>query len=251
MAKDARTQARKKNVVWIILSVILMAAVVAIGIQLYGKGKELRETRTTLMTTQEMLNSSEANLASTRNELAIIKDTLNSTKSELVATKEALDSTENELAVTKKALTSTENELAVTKETLTSTENELAVTKETLTSTENELATAKEKLATMESELVTARAAYSATGKENADYTEIEFEKALNDGKDLVGKTVCFKVKEVKPTSAFGFNLWSGKHLNFIAPAPFEVDEGDELTVRVDSVQSFLGSWIIYFEFND
>lgn len=237
MAKDARTQARKKNVVWIILSVILMAAVVAIGIQLYGKGKELRETRTTLMTTQEMLNSSEANLASTRNELAIIKDTLNSTKSELVATKEALDSTENELAVTKKALTSTENELAVTKETLTSTENELA--------------TAKEKLATMESELVTARAVYSATGKENADYTEIEFEKALNDGKDLVGKTVCFKVKEVKPTSAFGFNLWSGKHLNFIAPAPFEVDEGDELTVRVDSVQSFLGSWIIYFEFND
>ena len=237
MAKDARTQARKKNVVWIILSVILMAAVVAIGIQLYGNGKELRETRTTLMTTQEMLNSSEANLASTRNELAITKDTLNSTKSELVATKEALDSTENELAVTKKALTSTENELDVTKETLTSTENELA--------------TAKEKLATMESELVTARAAYSATGKENADYTEIEFEKALNDGKDLVGKTVCFKVKEVKPTSAFGSNLWTGKHLNFIAPAPFEVDEGDELTVRVDSVQSFLGSWIIYFEFND
>ena len=237
MAKDARTQARKKNVAWIILSVILMAAVVAIGIQLYGKGKELRETRTTLMTTQEMLNSSEANLASTRNELAITKDTLNSTKSELVATKEALDSTENELAATKKALTSTENELAVTKETLTSTENELA--------------TAKEKLATMESELVTVRAGYFATGKENANYTEIEFEKALNDGKDLVGKTVCFKVKEVKPTSAFGFNLWSGKHLNFIAPAPFEVDEGDELTVRVDSVQSFLGSWIIYFEFND
>lgn len=82
------------------------------------------------------------------------------------------------------------------------------------------------------------------------DYTDdAEFEAALNRGEYLVGKVVRFKVNEIHPDSYYGFNLWAGKHLNFIFPGRVEVDPGDEVTVKVSTVfrhdNDTYDSWII------
>ena len=78
-----------------------------------------------------------------------------------------------------------------------------------------------------------------------------DFEAALNDGEDTVGKTVQFEVKEVHPDSALGYNLWAGEHLNFVGDDAKEAKEGDSLTVLVRSVKKRLGSWVIKYELLD
>lgn len=81
------------------------------------------------------------------------------------------------------------------------------------------------------------------------DYLNVEdFEAALNDGKDLAGKTVTFTVTTLVPDSAFGYNLQTGEHLNFCSSTHPGVKEGDTLTVKVTEIQSVLGSYIIYYE---
>lgn len=51
-----------------------------------------------------------------------------------------------------------------------------------------------------------------------ADYPNIKYaEIALSKGKNLKGKTVQFKVKKLEPQSAFGYNMETGKHLNFVS----------------------------------
>lgn len=74
-----------------------------------------------------------------------------------------------------------------------------------------------------------------------------EFEAALNAGKNLTGKTVRFKVKELHPNSAFGYNMWAGEHLNFCSPTHPNKRAGDTATVKVTKVVSFLGSYIISY----
>lgn len=74
-----------------------------------------------------------------------------------------------------------------------------------------------------------------------------EFERALNNGENCDGKTVTFVVNEVHPDSAFGYNLWAGEHLNFVSDDASNAKVGDEVTVKVDKVESVLGSWIIYY----
>ena len=82
------------------------------------------------------------------------------------------------------------------------------------------------------------------------DYSTAEmFESALNSGEDTIGKTVCFVVDTIKPNSAFGFNIWSGEHLNFISEENPGVSEGDSMTIKVDEVENFLGSWLIKYDF--
>lgn len=78
-----------------------------------------------------------------------------------------------------------------------------------------------------------------------------DFESALNDGEDTVGKTVQFEVKEVHPDSALGYNLWAGEHLNFVGDDAKEAKEGDSLTVLVRSAKKRLGSWVIKYELLD
>lgn len=46
-----------------------------------------------------------------------------------------------------------------------------------------------------------------------------KLEKAINAGKSVKGKTVRFKITKVEPNSAFGFNMETGKHLNFVSAA--------------------------------
>lgn len=90
---------------------------------------------------------------------------------------------------------------------------------------------------------------FTGCGTVKADYeTAAAFETALNNGEDLTGKTVTFTVNEVKPNSAFGYNLQAGEHLNFCSTENPGVKAGDTVTVKVTDIQSMLGSYIIYYK---
>jgi len=84
--------------------------------------------------------------------------------------------------------------------------------------------------------------------KTTADYSTVEAETALNDGKDLKGKTVNVKVNKIAPNSAFGYNIMAGKHLNFVSPDNPDVKKGDSIIVKVTDVKSLLGSYIISYK---
>jgi hypothetical protein len=81
-----------------------------------------------------------------------------------------------------------------------------------------------------------------------ADYTTKQFETALNKGDNLEGKTVSVKVNEMVPNSAFGYNIQTGKHLNFVSPDNPNVKKGDILILKVTKVVSALGSYMISYE---
>lgn len=81
------------------------------------------------------------------------------------------------------------------------------------------------------------------------DYSEVtEFEAALNQGEDLTGKTVKFTVSVIVPQSAFGYNMQTGEHLNFVSTENPKISVGDEIIVKVTKVSSILGSYIISYE---
>jgi len=88
----------------------------------------------------------------------------------------------------------------------------------------------------------------ASCGQKKADYTAAKAETALNAGKDIEGKTVSFTVKKVVPDSAFGYNLETGKHLNFTSSENPKVKKGDKVTVKVKKVTSMMGSWIITYD---
>ncbi|MCR1917412.1 hypothetical protein NSA03_09110 [Lactobacillus taiwanensis] len=80
------------------------------------------------------------------------------------------------------------------------------------------------------------------------DYATAEdAEAALNAGKVLEGKTVRFRVNDLRPKSAFGYNLETGKHLNFVSPHNPKVKVGDVVIVKVKEVTSTLGSFVIKY----
>jgi hypothetical protein len=80
------------------------------------------------------------------------------------------------------------------------------------------------------------------------DYATAEdAEAALNAGKVLEGKTVRFRVNDLRPKSAFGYNLETGEHLNFVSPHNPKVKVGDIVLVKVKEVTSTLGSFVIKY----
>jgi hypothetical protein len=84
---------------------------------------------------------------------------------------------------------------------------------------------------------------------QSADYNnEKTFETALNKGKDLDDKTVKIRVNKLVPNSAFGYNIQTGKHLNFVSNDNPKVKKGDTLIVKVKNVKSVLGSYIITYD---
>lgn len=87
----------------------------------------------------------------------------------------------------------------------------------------------------------------SGCGQAKPDYTAKTAEAALNDGKDLEGKTVKFEITEYEPASAFGYNMETGKHLNFISQDNPKVEKGDTVTVKVKKVTSTMGSFVITY----
>lgn len=83
---------------------------------------------------------------------------------------------------------------------------------------------------------------------EEPDYTTEEFEAALNEGENLEGKTVSVKVDEFVPDSAFGYNIQAGEHLNFVSSKNPDVEEGDNIVVKVEEVDSVMGSYLIEYK---
>lgn len=84
-------------------------------------------------------------------------------------------------------------------------------------------------------------------GNKKPDYTASTAESALNANKDIEGKTVQFKVNKVVPNSAFGYNLETGKHLNFVSYENPKVNKGETVTVKVKKASSSVGSWVISY----
>lgn len=80
-----------------------------------------------------------------------------------------------------------------------------------------------------------------------ADYSTKEAETALNDGEDIEGKTVNITVDKLVPNSAFGYNIQTGEHLNFVSENNPKVDDGDSLIVKVKNVKSVAGSFVIEY----
>ena len=81
------------------------------------------------------------------------------------------------------------------------------------------------------------------------DYEDAEsFERDLNAGKNLEGKTVKFIAEELHPDSAFGYNIWAGEHLNFISSRHPDINTGDIAIVKVTEIENVMGSWIISYE---
>lgn len=85
--------------------------------------------------------------------------------------------------------------------------------------------------------------------KETIDYADAEsFETALNNGENLEGKIVQFVVGELHPNSAFGYNIWAGKHLNFVSSRNPDVKAGDVIAAKIEAIDNVLGSWIITYK---
>ncbi len=81
------------------------------------------------------------------------------------------------------------------------------------------------------------------------DYSSASaLEKALNKGVNCEGKTAKIKIQKLQPNSIWGYNLWAGKHLNFVSSSHPGVGKGDTIKVEIVSVDSFLGSWIITYK---
>lgn len=85
-------------------------------------------------------------------------------------------------------------------------------------------------------------------------YPEIDFgdekcfEIELNLGTDCIGKIVRFTIIDVSPDSAFGYDLWAGEHLNFVSEKDPGYQVGDTITVKITSVKTIVGSWILEYE---
>ncbi|MEO1768256.1 hypothetical protein [Candidatus Enterococcus ferrettii] len=87
----------------------------------------------------------------------------------------------------------------------------------------------------------------AACGSSEPDYTTEQAEAALNAGEDIEGKTVSITVDKLVPNSAFGYNIQTGEHLNFVSENNPKVDNGDSLIVKVSNVKSVAGSFVIEY----
>ncbi|MHC5227535.1 hypothetical protein ACYSNW_04560 [Enterococcus sp. LJL99] len=91
----------------------------------------------------------------------------------------------------------------------------------------------------------------ACSSKKEADYSVVEAEKLLNEGEDLDGKTVEITVDKLAPNSAFGYNIQTGEHLNFVSDENPNVKESEILIVKIKSVKSVMGSFIVKYELVD
>ncbi|MGV0167057.1 hypothetical protein ACRYI5_00485 [Furfurilactobacillus sp. WILCCON 0119] len=93
---------------------------------------------------------------------------------------------------------------------------------------------------------------FTVTGCSNktvkADYTTDQAETKLNKGADIKGKTISIKVDKLDPNSAFGYNIESGKHLNFVSNDNPHVKKGQKIIVKVKKTTSTLGSYVITYD---
>lgn len=79
--------------------------------------------------------------------------------------------------------------------------------------------------------------------------SEGKFEEELNAGKNVYGKSVKFKVKDIDFNSPYGTcALIAGHHLNFVSDNLPNVTLGSVVTVKVTGTYKYLGDWVITYE---
>lgn len=88
----------------------------------------------------------------------------------------------------------------------------------------------------------------ACAGNAKPDYNTEQLEEALNNGDSVDNRTVSITVDELVPDSAFGYNIQTGEHLNFVSTKNPNVKQGDELVVKVEDVDSIMGSYIITYK---
>ncbi|MBC2386369.1 hypothetical protein [Listeria booriae] len=97
--------------------------------------------------------------------------------------------------------------------------------------------------------LVTSVVMFGCGGEDaKADYTTKAAEKALNDGKDLEGKTVEVTVDKLVPDGSLGYTIQTGEHLNFVSSTDPKVKEKDTFVAKVKKVENVLGSFVISYD---
>ncbi|MEK3799697.1 hypothetical protein MHI18_15985 [Peribacillus sp. FSL H8-0477] len=57
----------------------------------------------------------------------------------------------------------------------------------------------------------------------------------------MEGKTVSVKVVEIVSVSAFGYNIQTGKHLDFVSTDIPNLKKGDKVILKAKEVKSALG----------
>ena len=147
------------------------------------------------------------------------------------------------------------------------TEESRASSSETVTSSvedveslaEEETSSAEEETLTSEDETLSADDEVSSSESQQnkdapieevmIDYGDAEsFEAALNEGENLENKVVRFIAGDIHPDSTFGYNVWAGEHLNFVSSRNPDIRTCNIVTVRISTIENFLGSWIISYE---
>lgn len=90
----------------------------------------------------------------------------------------------------------------------------------------------------------------ASCGSPSADeaISTTQFEEGLNNGDNMEGSVVEIKVDDFVPDSAFGYNIQTGQHLNFVSDSHPDVKVGDTLIVEVESIENVLGSYVISYE---
>lgn len=124
-------------------------------------------------------------------------------------------------------------------------EDETSLAEEETLSSEDETASTEDEVSSSESQ----QSEDAPTDEVIIDYGDAEsFEAALNEGKNLENKVVRFIAGDIRPNSTFGYNVWAGEHLNFVSSRNPDIRTGNIVTVRISTIENFLGSWIISYE---
>ena len=81
------------------------------------------------------------------------------------------------------------------------------------------------------------------------DYPEVTtFEESVNNGDDVIGKVVTITVDKIVLTTAFGYNIQTGEHLNFVSEKHPGVKVGDVITVKITDIIAMFGSYLFKYE---
>lgn len=84
--------------------------------------------------------------------------------------------------------------------------------------------------------------------KEALSYgTAEDFEKALNNGDDVLGAVVTFSAGITEPGPG-SYNMHAGKKLAFASSDHPNINPGSAVTVKVISVKNVEGTWYIEYE---
>lgn len=138
-----------------------------------------------------------------------------------------------------------EDETSSVEEETLSSEDETSSAKDEALSSEDETSSTEDEVSSSESQ----QSEDAPTEEVMIDYGDAEsFEAALNEGENLENKVVRFIAGDIRPNSTFGYNVWAGEHLNFVSSRNPDIRTGNIVTVRISTIENFLGSWIISYE---